>query len=88
VGVAIATATSTWMPPLDWPNIAIAALAVLGLIALFGLFRMKRWGLWSYTVLAVLNVAISIYDQTFTWYSTILAAMLIVGGFAYYEQMS
>jgi len=86
--VALYTSVTTWIPPFDWPNIAIAGFSVIGLVGLVGLWRMRRWGLWLFTGLTVLIVAISLLDGIFTWYSTILQAMLVVGGFAYYEQMS
>lgn len=85
--VALYTAITTWTPPFDWLNFVIAVFSVIGLVGLVGLWRMRRWGLWLITGLTVLIVAVSLVDGIFTWYSTILQAMLIVGGFAYYEQM-
>ncbi|MBE3087654.1 MAG: hypothetical protein IMZ71_00830 [Chloroflexi bacterium] len=85
--VALYTAVTTWTPPFDWPNIAVAGFSVIGLVGLIGLWQMRRWGLWLFTALSVLIVGVSLLDGIFTWYSTILQAMLIMGGFAFYEQM-
>ncbi len=86
--VALYTSVTTWTPPFDWPNIAVAGFSVIGLVGLIGLWRMRRWGLWLFTGLSILIVGVSLWDGIFTWYSTIFEAMLIVGGFAFYEQMN